>query len=212
MLTTVEVLPSDERPVRRDGKCFYCSQPIGGFHTTGCVLPEVTALVRFTITAPMEVTQTQADKETFEFPWMEGTHCADNVVEVLTEIVARLGQAGMCLCGSGLSMVADIAEPDHFEGRFVPWTFEGMEFKAEWVRVLDDKPHRLQPLPPDPESPYRWGDALAEISNRRCREGVEYICADRFGPADRRHWCEPCIARDAFASQPEPPGFPIARS
>lgn len=84
------VTADSERPVRRDGTCFYCCQPLGSEHESNCVIRQRTCVVDFTIrmvTAEPEYW----DKNNIEFHYNESSWCADNLLDMIEK-------RGKCLC------------------------------------------------------------------------------------------------------------------
>jgi hypothetical protein len=78
--------------------CFYCNTPKGEIHEEECVIRSRTVVVRFSIDLVVDVPESwQASN--IEFKYNEGTWCANNITEMLTETVHRMDAAGIgCLC------------------------------------------------------------------------------------------------------------------
>lgn len=88
------VKSSDERPARRDGTCFYCSQPIGSPHKEDCVVPQKTCVVDFTIR--MVVSEpAHWSQEDIERHYNMGSWCSDNL---MTYIDNWERNTGHCMC------------------------------------------------------------------------------------------------------------------
>lgn len=85
----------DARPAGKPDECFYCHQPIGMEHKTGCVIRSRTVVMEVTITLVREVPE-HWDTDIIEFTWGQGTWCADNIIETLEKITE---DDDHCLCG-----------------------------------------------------------------------------------------------------------------
>ncbi len=102
------VTKAAERPAELDsGKCFYCQRKVGERHAEDCVL--IKKEVRIKLTLEYDVTVPASwGKETVEFHRNEGTWCADNLLDELTELTEH----GFCLCGRAhFSYVKDRTKP-----------------------------------------------------------------------------------------------------
>ena len=162
-LSDIEVLPQDERPARRDGKCFYCYEPLRGRHRVNCAVLAQTVVIRYVVTVTTDI-WAGVDKEMWESSWDPEEGCDD-----LLEAALRF---------------ADGEDDVHVT--------------AEWVTTTDAPLHRGA----DPEPIDGVYAVVCEIANRRCREGINPICASRF-PDERHRWCEPCLAGEALLRQME---------
>lgn len=87
------VKPSDIRPARPDGKCFYCYQPLGSKHKKDCVILERTVTVAFTVTIPWRTVRSWSDGET-ESHLNDSGWCASNLIQYLEAYEKKHG----CLC------------------------------------------------------------------------------------------------------------------
>lgn len=111
------VTNSDERPARRDGNCFYCHQPIGGVHLPDCVIVSKSVVVRFSIDLVCEQPASW-DRSDTEGRYNEGSWCADNLLQMLTDLASR----GGCLCDFvKAEYLREATQEDHDDQKF---TFE----------------------------------------------------------------------------------------
>jgi hypothetical protein len=92
---TYIVKAADERPARKDGTCFYCSQPIGGLHKEGCVIRSRTVLCEFTVTLVRRVPE-DWDAHMIEFHMNDSSWCAGNLIHEMKEIDGD----DNCLCAN----------------------------------------------------------------------------------------------------------------
>lgn len=107
---TDKVLPSDERPARRDGTCFYCSQPLGEAHKAACVIVSKTVVVKVECEVVISVPR-DWDAHTIEFARNKSSWCADNLFD---DIAEWKDKSGKCMCGTTtISFVRDATEEDH---------------------------------------------------------------------------------------------------
>lgn len=81
------------RPASNAEQCFYCQQPLGGFHLDNCVLISKKVLIRATIEYEVEM-PSHWDAKQIEFNRNEGSWCADNMLEELKELT----KDNECLC------------------------------------------------------------------------------------------------------------------
>lgn len=108
---TETVLPQDERPARRDGTCFYCSQPLGTKHNPNCIIVSKTITVRLTLDVVIEVPRTWG-KEQVEFARNENSWCVNNMMRELQTWFDDTNNS--CACGSAqIDFVRDATEEDH---------------------------------------------------------------------------------------------------
>ena len=111
------VKASDERPARRDGTCFYCSQPLGSEHQAGCVILSRTVVVKFEIEAVVSVPR-DWDQSMVEFKYNDGTWCANNLIDDLTNWRERADADpnAPCACGGQSATYLREAEKTDHEG------------------------------------------------------------------------------------------------
>lgn len=88
------------RPASKERQCFYCRQPIGGFHRSDCVLIHRTWKLRVTLEIerpfPADWNEELVDSSLTESSW-----CANNIAQIITDYVESLEETGKpCLCGS----------------------------------------------------------------------------------------------------------------
>lgn len=93
------VRADDERPARPDGRCFYCSQPIGGTHLFDCVIPQRYARVRFTVEIDVLVPHHWSD-DMVGYRYNDSTWCADNLPDLIQDDIERLTAVHRCLCAA----------------------------------------------------------------------------------------------------------------
>lgn len=92
------VTEKSQRPARKDGTCFYCNQPIGGFHEFTCVLISKKVKVRMTVDYHVEV-PAYWDSHMIEFHRNEGSWCMNNAIQELENISNKNG----CLCETNMN-------------------------------------------------------------------------------------------------------------
>ena len=117
------VMPEDERPNRRDGTCFYCSQKIGDPHETGCVILRRTVVVRVTVDVVLAEPRDH-DKGLIEFHYNDGSWCSDNMFDAMGRWAAQERGEGECVCSCAVmrvEFVREATEDDHAE---LPCLFE----------------------------------------------------------------------------------------
>ena len=96
-----------QRPGNSKKVCFYCQQPIGGYHRKDCILIRKKVLVKATILYEIEVPK-DWDKQQIEFHRNDSTWCADNMLEELK----KLGAKECCLCGNtNFKYIKQASEP-----------------------------------------------------------------------------------------------------
>lgn len=76
-----------------DVRCFYCSEPVGGWHKADCVRFTKKVMVRAIIEYEIEVPDFW-QKENIEFHRNEGSWCTDNMLDELE----ALSESEGCLC------------------------------------------------------------------------------------------------------------------
>lgn len=107
------VKPADERPARRDGRCFYCSQPIGTEHKADCVTLSRTVVVKIEIDAVIKVPR-DWDSKMIEFHRNDGTWCSNNLIADLADWQKRHEADGACICsGTRFTFVREAGQDDH---------------------------------------------------------------------------------------------------
>lgn len=121
---TDTVRPEDERPARRDGTCFYCSQPIGGRHNPDCVIVSKTIVVKATIDLVVSVPRNWTP-EHIDFHYNESSWCADNLFVAIgkwaserdeDDEVTLVGEMPGCACGchaTDVAFVREATDEDH---------------------------------------------------------------------------------------------------
>jgi hypothetical protein len=81
------------RPASQDQNCFYCREPVGGYHKDNCVLirkkVRVLLVIKYTVLVPHHW-----KRENIESHRNEGSWCASNLIEELKE----LDKTQRCLC------------------------------------------------------------------------------------------------------------------
>jgi hypothetical protein len=88
------------RPISsEEDVCTYCRQPRGSEHLANCVIRQRTIVVRAVIEY-VTTTVEDNDEEKILFHYNEGTHCADNDIEQLHELVERINSADEDFTGS----------------------------------------------------------------------------------------------------------------
>lgn len=91
--TNFIVTEKAQRPADVNGRCFYCNQPIGGFHNHDCVLiikkVKVKAIIEYEIKVPAHW-----ERDHIEFHRNEGSWCATNMIGELE----KLDDESNCLC------------------------------------------------------------------------------------------------------------------
>jgi len=75
---------SGPRPAGRPDECFYCQAKLGDQHVTDCVLRKRSVRVRFSFDLVVSVPELWTSDQ-IEFRYNEGTHCSDNVIDMLHE-------------------------------------------------------------------------------------------------------------------------------
>lgn len=81
-----------KRPASPVDECFYCHQPVGGYHDSECVLIQRKVTVRMTIEYDVSV-PAKWGKEDIEFHRNESSWCSTNAIGELEEITKD-----GCLC------------------------------------------------------------------------------------------------------------------
>ncbi len=110
---TDTVMPPDERPARRDGTCFYCSQPMGAAHRPDCVIVERTVVLRMTIEVVVGVPR-DWDVGMIEFHKNESSWCVDNLLEQLGSWAASEDQNCGCAChATSFEFLREATAEDH---------------------------------------------------------------------------------------------------
>lgn len=107
------VIPDDERPIRRDGTCTYCSAKMGTEHNEGCVILSRTIVVRMEIDVVVDVPRhwTKDDVDSF---YNEGSRCSDNMIQDLIDWIDIDDNNRTCACaGSSFVMLREATEEDH---------------------------------------------------------------------------------------------------
>jgi hypothetical protein len=85
------------RPAGKPDRCFYCDSPLGQEHNEGCVIRSRTVVVRFQVDLVVDVPE-DSDAESIEFKYNDGSWCADNLAQMMTETVNRMDKVNTCLC------------------------------------------------------------------------------------------------------------------
>lgn len=114
---TDTVKPSDERPARMDGKCFYCSQLIGAQHKPDCVIVSKSVTVRLVLDLVIVVPR-HWDKDDIEFARNDGSWCKNNLLRDLGDWVDRTDkdEGARCACEGGrIEFLRNATEADHAE-------------------------------------------------------------------------------------------------
>ncbi len=110
------VKPIHSRPIGPKGLCTYCNEPIGQAHKPECVCVQRTVVVRLTIDVVSAAPRSHED-HLIEFALgAEGSYCADNTFELLSEWIAREDEGrGGCMCGAVVSaeVLRDATPEDH---------------------------------------------------------------------------------------------------
>lgn len=113
LLRTDLVRPEDERPARRDGTCFYCSQPLGTKHRPECVIVSKTVVVRVQVDVVIDVPASWS-LEMVEFARNEGSWCADNILRDLGTWIEKENRNCGCACNATeIRFLRDAAQEDH---------------------------------------------------------------------------------------------------
>lgn len=106
------VKPSDERPARPDGTCFYCGQPVGRNHKPDCVVVSKTVTVRLTLELVIDVPRAW-DGDMIEFARNESSWCKDNLLRDLGAW-ASVENRDRCTCGiAEIKFLRDATAEDH---------------------------------------------------------------------------------------------------
>jgi len=92
-LSDFDVTGKAMRPASDVTQCFYCQQPIGSKHKSGCVLVQKRAKVRVVIEYEVSV-PSHWDSGQIEFHRNEGSWCADNMIDELEQLKGE----DDCLC------------------------------------------------------------------------------------------------------------------
>ena len=107
--STTTVHPNDSRPIGPPGRCTYCREPIGSTHTSECVIPSRTVVVRATIEYVVSVPANWL-RENIEFHRNDSSWCCGNMVNELT----ALKDGGDCLCSRvQFEYVREATEEEH---------------------------------------------------------------------------------------------------
>ena len=107
------VKPEDERPVRRDGTCFYCNRPIGQAHKPGCVILQRTIVVEATIKCVVSIPR-DWDQQMIQFHFNEGSWCADNMMRWMGDWEQAKGDEGLCSCAAvAVEYIREATPADH---------------------------------------------------------------------------------------------------
>lgn len=110
------------RPVSEDEDvCTYCRQPRGEQHLSDCVIRQRTVVVRFTLEYVTTIVEDDVDGKHADFHWNEGTHCMDNTLDELTEMVNRWDEdhtGHNCLCDARTTKVYVREATEHDEESF----------------------------------------------------------------------------------------------
>lgn len=93
------VAPNDNgiRPAGKPDECFYCRSKVGVPHKPDCVSVTKKVWVRYSFQLEIEVPHSWTEDD-LEFHHNEGSWCANNSIDELTEAFRGDGQA--CACAS----------------------------------------------------------------------------------------------------------------
>lgn len=142
-ISHTHVEADDVRPARPDGTCFYCRQQLGEPHKPECILPQRRVRLRMTVEYDVNV-PADFDQAMIEFARNQGSWCASNALDELTERFGDNSPDGSCMCGSahfevvgGLGEVPDTAKVTN---DFVVANIDMAEFEAEVADTPADGP------------------------------------------------------------------------
>jgi len=108
-LSEYRVTEAAMRPASKKRRCFYCFEPVGGYHRETCVLIE--RKVRMSVTIDYETAVPDHwSAEDIDWHRNGSTWCASNVLYELDRQYNNDG--GPCLCGHAkFSYIEDVGEP-----------------------------------------------------------------------------------------------------
>jgi hypothetical protein len=115
-LTATDIVkPSDERPARLDGTCFYCSQPMGAKHKDDCVIVSKSVVLHVAIEVVVNVPR-HWNEATINLVRNAGTWCKGNLLNDLGAWVTNKSEDAPCGCGcTEIKFVRDACEADHHQ-------------------------------------------------------------------------------------------------
>lgn len=114
---TFTVKPADERPARRDGTCFYCSEPIGARHSPTCVIPSKTVVVDVTFRM-VRLVPADWNGHDVEFLLNDSSSCSSNVLNDLLDVSKRhreddtAEEGAGCMCNAFAGVYVKEASED----------------------------------------------------------------------------------------------------
>lgn len=110
-VTIPNVLANDDgiRPAGNPDECFYCQQKVGTPHKETCVCVNKKVKIRAIVEYEVEVPFCW-DKEDIEFHRNEGSWCASNLIDELSNIDHE-GEDDICLCGIAKFEFVEVTVP-----------------------------------------------------------------------------------------------------
>lgn len=118
------ITDTGERPVGKQGFCFYCGQPVGSLHTRHCVIPKRAVVVTRTIQYIIDIPRNWTARD-IEFSRNESSSCANNDLHALCE-VSKIEKGGCC-CSCLTSHTVYDREATEYEVIHLPRTFSFCE-------------------------------------------------------------------------------------
>jgi len=94
------------RPASHERVCFYCGEPIGGYHKNECVLIKKKAKIRVSVEYEIQVPACWSAEE-LEHHRNHGTWCGSNI---LTELDTLDKENNSCLCHCVRTECLDLGE------------------------------------------------------------------------------------------------------
>lgn len=88
---------SGPAPAGKPDECFYCRVKVGGEHAPDCVLRRRTVVCRVSVDL-VRVVPEDWDGEMIEFQMNDSSSCADNLLQEVADLHARLDADGRCSC------------------------------------------------------------------------------------------------------------------
>lgn len=73
------VKASDERPVRKDGTCFYCNARVGEMHKEGCVILSRSVVIRVEVDVVVEVPEDWSE-DIIDYHYNERCRCQSTLL------------------------------------------------------------------------------------------------------------------------------------